>query len=118
MGLQTVGIRKRGVVVLLSLIVIVSGWFYRRILLEKKGVGYVNVRFIVETHSVPAARKIVIIDEMTESRSYSSVNNFEATIDVQVMAVSSESVWRTRRTIELSRYSIGLLNDVNDSLVC
>ncbi|MBL8812951.1 MAG: hypothetical protein JNM43_22480 [Planctomycetaceae bacterium] len=113
MGHQTVGIWKRGVVVLLSLIVIVSGWFYLPVLLEKKGVGYVNVRFIVETHSVPAARKIVIIDEITESRWYSSVNNFEATIDVQAMAVSSESIWRTRSTIELSRYSVGLLNDVN-----
>jgi hypothetical protein len=103
-------ISKRRIVWLLVIVVVIL-MLSCSLLWRKKGVGYVSVRFVVDTHFYPAARHVVVTEQMTNSQWNSNVDNSIATVDVDAMMVSSESLWGTRKCVDLSVFQVSLSDE-------
>ncbi len=116
MNSQSAVNNKRRVMVVRSVIMIVSVLLMAGFLIEKKGIGFVTIRFVVDTQSVPAATAVQIRDDVSEGHWESSVSGSVASIDVEAKMVSSERLWVTHRDIDLLTYSLALTNEAGEEV--
>lgn len=82
--------------------------------LETKGVGYRRVVLNIDSRFIPSAEYIVVEDESSGQRWQCPVENGKATIPIDMLVVSTRSIWEFESSADLAGYKLILLNGAKD----